>query len=116
MFLWWRTDDGRLSQDARTAIAAADVVFVSVASAWEAAIKASLGKLEFPEPFGRGVEQSGFTQLPISMLHAEMTGTLPPHHRDPFDRMLVAQALAERLELVTHDRQIAAYETEILWT
>jgi len=91
-------------------------VFVSVASAWEAAIKIALGKLTLPERFEAGVKAAGFEKLPIAFSHAEAVGTLPRHHSDPFDRMLVAQALCERLTLVTHDRRFAPYGVEVLWT
>lgn len=113
VFLWWRGEPTRLSQQARSRIAEADVVFVSAASAWEAGIKMALGRLELPEPVEAGVAASGFEKLPISFSHAERAAALPPHHGDPFDRMLVAQAQVEDLTLVTHDR-LEAYEVEIL--
>lgn len=114
VFLWWREDSPRLGEPARTAIAEADLVFVSAASAWEAAIKASLGKLELPEPFAAGVAESGFDKLPITFEHAEVAAALPTHHRDPFDRMLVAQATAENLTLVSHDLRFRPYDVELL--
>lgn len=114
VFLWWRSDDPALGASAREAIARAEAVFVSAASAWEAAIKQALGRLEIPDRFAAGVEQSGFASLPITFAHAERAGSLPPHHGDPFDRMLVAQALEERLTLVTKDAAIAAYDVPIL--
>jgi PIN domain nuclease of toxin-antitoxin system len=115
-FIWWREDSGRLNGTARRRIGTAAVVFVSVASAWEAAIKVALGKLRLPERFEAGVEAAGFAKLPIAFSHAEAVGSLPHHHSDPFDRMLVAQALCERLTLVTHDRRFAPYGVEVLWT
>ena len=115
-FLWWRTDDRRLRASARRAIAEASVVFVSAASAWEAAIKARLGRLSLPESMEVGVVQSGFEKLPIVFSHAEAAARLPPHHTDPFDRMLIAQAQLEGLTLVTHDRRLQPYEVPILWT
>ena len=114
VFLWWRADDPRLGKVAREAIAGADLVFVSAASAWEAAIKQALGRLEIPDRFTAGVEASGFSRLPISFAHAERAGALPLHHRDPFDRMLVAQALEEHLTLVTRDAALAAYDVPLL--
>ncbi len=114
-FLWWREDSPRIPERARAAIAAADLVFVSAASAWEAAIKIELGRLRLPEPFESGVVDSGFERLPIGFAHAEEAGRLAPHHRDPFDRMLVAQARVERLRLVTHDRRLEPYDAPILW-
>lgn len=115
VFLWWRVDAAALSKSARTAIASADLAYVSAASAWEAAIKASLGKLKLPESFAAGVEDSDFEKLMISFAHAEAAARLPPHHSDPFDRMLVAQAQLEGLTLVTHDRSIEPYDVPVLW-
>lgn len=114
-FLWWRTDDARLPRAARSAISDADVVFVSAATAWEAAIKVSLGRLELPDTIETGVEDSGFEKLPITFSHAEAAAKLPPRHRDPFDRMLIAQAIAENLTLVSHDQKIAQYPVAVLW-
>jgi len=116
VFLWWRDDSRKLRSHARRAIAEAQLVFVSAATAWEAAIKAALGRLQIPDTIEAGVVDSGFEKLPISFSHAESAAHLPPHHADPFDRMLVAQARAEGLTLVTHDRRLAPYEIEILWT
>ena len=115
-FLWWRGDPSRLDAKVRDRIAKADVVFVSAASAWEAAIKVSLGRLELPDTLEAGVFASGFEKLLITFSHAEHAAGLPRHHKDPFDRMLVAQARAEGLTLVTHDRLLEPYEVEILWT
>ena len=115
VFLWWRADDRRLGAAARTAIAGADVVFVSAATAWEAGIKAALGRLRYPGTIEAGVEDSGFEPLPITLAHAERAARLPKHHADPFDRMLVAQAEIERLTIVTNDRALGAYESEIVW-
>ncbi len=116
VFLWWRTDDPHLGAQAREAIARADLVYVSAASVWEAAIKASLGKLRLPESMAKGVADSGFDPLPIGFDHAELAAALPPHHADRFDRMLVAQAVAEDLLLVSHDRRLEPYDAPILWT
>jgi PIN domain nuclease of toxin-antitoxin system len=109
-------DDRRLPTPIRNAIASADVVFVSAVSAWETAIKVSLGRLTIPYSIESGVEDSGFEKLPILFSHAEAAGSLPNHHQDPFDRMLIAQTLIEKLTLVTHDRQMALYDVPILWT
>ncbi len=92
------------------------MVFVSAASAWEAGIKQALGRLTLPAPFAVGVDASGFQRLPIAFEHAAEAAALPPHHGDPFDRMLVAQARLEGLTLVSHDRLLAAYDVPILWT
>lgn len=115
VFLWWRADDRRVRHTVRETVAAADVVFVSAATAWEAAIKAALGRLKIPDTIEAGLLASGFERLPISFAHAEAAGRLPPHHADPFDRMLIAQAWLEGLTLVTHDRQFAPYGVEIAW-
>ncbi len=115
VFLWWRGEPSRLVSIVQNSIATADVVFVSAASAWEAGIKASLGRLDLPDTIEAGVLASGFEKLLITFSHAERAAGLPPHHRDPFDRMLVAQAQAEGLTLVTHDRLLEPYSVEILW-
>ncbi len=115
VFLWWRSQPSKISPDVTRAIAAAEVVFVSTASAWEASIKATLGKLRLPESFESGVANSGFQQLPIGFGHAGRVSDLPPHHQDPFDRMLIAQAQSEGLTLVSHDRRLAPYDVPILW-
>lgn len=115
IFLWWRGEPSRLSSAVRSRIATADIVFVSAASAWEAAIKVSLGRLDLPDTIEVGVLASGFEKLLITFSHAERVAALPPHHRDPFDRMLVAQAQSEGLTLVTHDRLLESYDVEILW-
>jgi len=113
--LWWRTASGRITAPVQDAISEADGVFVSAASAWEVAIKLALGRLRLPDRFAAGVQESGFQQLAVTFAHAERAGALPQHHRDPFDRMLVAQALEERLTVVTHDRRFEAYEAPVLW-
>jgi PIN domain nuclease of toxin-antitoxin system len=115
VFLWWRADDRRLGRVARAAIADADVVFVSAATAWEAGIKVALGRLRFPGTIEAGVEDSGFEPLPITLAHAERAARLPKHHGDPFDRMLVAQAQIEDLTIVTNDRALGAYDPAIVW-
>ena len=116
VFLWWRANDPLLHEEAKSAIADAGVVFVSAATAWEAGIKVSLGRLDLPDTVESGVEDSGFEKLQISFSHAAAAAALPPHHGDPFDRMLVAQAVFEGLTLVTHDRKLEAYAVSILWT
>jgi PIN domain nuclease of toxin-antitoxin system len=116
VFIWWRADDRKLTAEARHAIARAEVAFVSVVTAWEAAIKRGLGRLELPESVEAGVTASGFTRLPIGFSHAEAIATLPRHHNDPFDRMLVAQTTVERLTLVTHDAKFKPYGIDIIWT
>lgn len=116
VFLWWRTSDARIVDSVRDAIARTPLVFVSAASAWEATIKCALGRLTLPEPFSRGVDDSGFQRLAIAFEHAEAAASLPRHHGDPFDRMLVAQARLEGCTLVSHDRLLEPYGTPMLWT
>jgi PIN domain nuclease of toxin-antitoxin system len=115
VFLWWREASDRIAGDIRNAIASADVVYVSAASAWEVAIKVALGKLAIPGPLGPAVIASRFDQLPITFEHASAVTALPLHHGDPFDRMLVAQARSEGLTLVTHDRRFAPYGLPTVW-
>lgn len=115
VFIWWREDSPRLGSKVRVAIAHGDLVFVSVASAWEAAIKVALGKLRLPESFEAGVIASRFERLPIAFAHCEAIARLPHHHHDPFDRMLAVQCMIEGLTLVTHDRHFSPYGIDILW-
>lgn len=115
VFLWWRGEPSRLMPEVRNTIATADVVFVSAASAWEAGIKVALGRLDLPDTIEAGVLASGFEKLLITFPHAERAASLPLHHRDPFDRMLIAQAQVEDLILVTHDGLLKPYDVEILW-
>jgi len=113
--LWWSDDSVRLGPATRDAIATADVVFVSAASAWETSIKQALGRLRLDDPFAYSVERSGFSQLPVTFDHAAAVGELPPYHSDPFDRMLIAQARVEQLTIVTHDRSFQAYGERVMW-
>ena len=114
--LWWRLDSPRLKRGARDAIATADLVWVSAVSGWEVAIKQGLGKLRLADPFVLMVEASEFGELPVTLRHAERVATLPLHHTDPFDRMLVAQAQVEGATLVTHDRAFQPYGIPVVWT
>ena len=109
-FLWWCADDPRLGRAERQAIRdGANEVFLSAASAWEMAIKQSLGRLTAPEPPSVATARIGMVQLPVAFAHAEATLALPKLHRDPFDRMLVAQARVEGLTLMTSDPLVRAY-------
>jgi len=116
VFLWWQQGHRRLKVDVRRAIQRADAVFVSAASAWEAVIKIGLGKLQIPAPFSEGVAQSAFSELPVTIAHAEQLAQLPQHHTDPFDRLLIAQCRCEGLTVVTHDRAFEVYGVPVLWT
>ncbi len=114
--LWWLADDASLSAAAREAIAApVNEALVSAASAWEIAIKRARGKLRVPATLLETVSAEGFNWLAIEPQHAWAAGELPDHHRDPFDRLLVAQALAEEAVLISNDPQLAAYGVEICW-
>jgi PIN domain nuclease of toxin-antitoxin system len=105
----------RLSTASRNAIEdPASIILVSAASVWEITIKRALGKLEAPESIVDAIRDAGFETLDITPDHAERAGGLPPHHRDPFDRMLVAQAVAEQCTLVTRDDALQDYDVEIL--
>lgn len=112
--LWWLAG-ARLAPMAQDQIAdPTTIVAVSAASIWEAEIKRAVGKLRVDGSLPGHVAEAGFEPLPISLEHAERAGGLPLHHRDPFDRMLVAQAQAEGLMLVTRDDAFAAYEVAVL--
>ena len=114
ILLWWLAENPKLSMTARARIAEAEIVYVSAASVWEMAIKVSTGKLRAPEDLEKQLRRHGFEQLPVSVHHALGVATLPRHHADPFDRMLVAQASFESLTLVTADPQLAVYGVPIL--
>src|SRR5690349_10469436 len=114
--LWWQRDDRRLNRAARQAIATADVVWVSAVSSWEVMIKQAIGRLRLDEPFPVLLGADDFTELPLTIAHTARLDALPAHHADPFDRMLVAQALAERATIVSHDRALAPYGVPTIWT
>ncbi len=116
VILWWQRDDRRLGADARRAIAQADIVWVSAVSGWEASIKSALGRLRLDEPFHILLAADDFTELPMTLAHTARLQDLEPHHGDPFDRMLVAQALTERATIVSHDRALAPYGAPMIWT
>ena len=112
--LWWMRGEP-IDPEVMHRISDPDVrVVVSAASVWEVAIKRALGKLRFERSMIEAIETSGFESLSISSLHAERAGDLPLHHRDPFDRMLIAQAQVESLMLVTRDAQLSAYDVQLL--
>jgi PIN domain nuclease of toxin-antitoxin system len=118
--LWWSLDISDLSRRARKVIGDYDNnVFVSAATAWEIAIKFRAGRLpqaeEFVRPFRETLRKLGFSEMPISVDHAERAGLLPGAHKDPFDRMLIAQAQAERLTLVSNEKLFDAYQIHRLW-
>ena len=115
VLLWWLADDDRLSAAAREAVNVAAEVRFSVASVWEIAIKRALGKLEAPDDLPDHIAAQGFGWLPVAAEHAWRVRDLPPHHRDPFDRLLVAQALSERMAIVSADARFGAYGVETRW-
>lgn len=117
-FLWWLSDDRKLSIAARDAIRDPHViVHVSAASIWEIAIKAKLGRLGVRDgDLAAEIEANGFAELAITSRHAQSAGALPRHHDDPFDRMLIAQAQMEDLVVVTHDRRFRCYDVQLLAT
>lgn len=119
-FLWWTADDPRLSKKARKIMAdGRNELYLSAASGWEMAIKASLGRLQLGEDLERFVHEqmalNGIEALPVYMNHTLHVHALPDHHGDPFDRLLVAQAQLEGLPILTGDPQIARYEVETVW-
>jgi PIN domain nuclease of toxin-antitoxin system len=119
-FLWWLAGDERLSVGAREAIGEElDPIFVSAASIWEITTKHRLGKLPGVSAIVGGlagaIEGQGFVGLPITTRHGQAAGALPGPHRDPFDRMLIAQAMLDDLVLVSNERAFSAYGVRRLW-
>ena len=111
--LWWLADSADMGPNCRELISLADEAFVSVVTPWELGIKRALGKLTMPDGLIAELDSQGFVSLPIVAAHAELAPALPPHHRDPFDRMLVAQAQLETLILVTADKTLEDYDVEL---
>ena len=110
IYLWILDDSPRLNQRARDLILAADEVLISAVTIWEAVIKSALGKLRVePTLLVEEIARSGFVELPITARHTAAVSTLPMHHKDPFDRLLIAQALTEPARLLTSDTTLAAY-------
>ncbi|MGH7799871.1 MAG: type II toxin-antitoxin system VapC family toxin [Thermodesulfobacteriota bacterium] len=119
-FLWWITDDIRLSSSAREIITNGDnELFLSAATGWEIAIKAQLGRIKLPkEPHSFIADQlrlNSIQSLPIQMGHALHVYSLPNHHRDPFDRLIIAQGQLENLPILTMDPLIAKYKVKVVW-
>jgi PIN domain nuclease of toxin-antitoxin system len=118
--IWWAIDDPKLSRKARAILLSFDSeILVSAASAWEIATKVRLGKLPgaeiFAAEFPERVHKLGFQELAISIEHAQRAGLLPGDHKDPFDRMLVAQAQAENIPIVSNERIFDAYRVRRIW-
>ena len=118
-FIWWFEEEGRLSSHARDTISAAADVFLSIASCWEMAIKVSSGKLTLAKPIERLVPEqlglNGFQLLQIDLDDVARVATLPFHHRDPFDRLLAAQALSDELTIVSADPVFRKYGVKRVW-
>lgn len=113
--LWATSQSQLLSETARREIAAPqNIIFVSLASLWELRLKESLGKLKVLPGFYRQLPEMGYELLPLSLAHIETFGNLPWHHKDPFDRMLVAQAMTEQLTLMTRDATLLQYEVSVM--
>ncbi len=116
VLLWWREAARPLSRRARAEIAdGSNEILVSIASLWEITIKRSLGKLTFPDDLEAVIDEENFGLLSISFRHLRTLDTLPHLHRDPFDRLLLAQSLAERLPIISSDRRFAAYGAALIW-
>jgi PIN domain nuclease of toxin-antitoxin system len=114
-FIWWTARDPRLLESARSAIADAENrIVVSATSVWEISIKRASGKLAFRHDILEVLARTGFESLDIAPRHADLAGSLPLHHTDPFDRLLIAQAKIERFVLVTQDRHFPPYGVPIL--
>ena len=117
LVLWWMAGEAsRISKRALAALGSDGVEpVVSAVTVWEAAIKRGLGKLEAPAGMLRQLEGAGVELLPITARHADLVSSLPLHHRDPFDRLLVAQATIEELPLVSDDQTLRRYDIEVVW-
>jgi len=113
--IWWMNGDQSLGEFAFECIENENnQVYVSAASVWEMSIKRQLGKLECPLDLDSVIEKMGFSKLPISVFHGEQAGQLPVHHKDPFDRMLIAQAQAEGLQIITKDEHFPSYGISVI--
>lgn len=113
--LWWLSGNQLLGRNSIETISNQDNdIFVSAASIWEIAINKKKGLLEAPDDFDSIIVEEGFKQLPISLYHAERAGELELHHKDPFDRMLIVQAQAEGLSLMTSDKAISMYSVKVI--
>lgn len=114
--LWAADATDRLSENARKLLSSPEArIHVSMASLWEIAIKQSIGKLDLADDFFRSVFESGYLKLPVEVPHLERYLELPLHHRDPFDRLLIAQAKVEGLVIISQDTAFLDYGAEVLW-
>ena len=112
--LWAITGDATLGEEFLDRLRHDPDIFLSPVSLWEITIKQATGKLAGPADLAERIRDMGFRELPVTHVHAIAAGRLPPHHRDPFDRMLVAQAATEGLTLVSRDVSIALYDVDVL--
>lgn len=113
--LWWLFDSTKLSKKSRSLISDSNnFIFVSVATGWEIAIKKSIGKLIAPDDFSKALQINGFQPISITLEHAELAGSLPHHHDDPFDRMIIAQSKIENLTLLSNDKLFKLYDINLL--
>lgn len=116
VLLWALADDERLSETARSVIIdEANDVVVSVVSAWEVAVKRALGKLKAPSNLRQVIKEAGFAERLVGFADCERLSRLPCMHRDPFDRMLVCQALEDGMPIITKDEMIGRYQVQIIW-
>ncbi|MCW3019240.1 MAG: PilT protein domain protein [Solirubrobacterales bacterium] len=114
--LWLLGEDKRLSSSAEQMLTgASNEVLLSAAVVWEVAIKQSLGKLDAPDGFSATLIDAGAMPLPVTIDHARTVGSLPWHHRDPFDRLMIAQAILENATIVSGDDRLRAYDVRIAW-
>ncbi len=115
ILLWWLAASPRLSSELTERInAGGERIIVSPVIAWEIEIKRAAGKLDCPDDLEEQIAANAFTILPVSLRHAVLAGRLPPHHKDPFDRLLIAQAMTEGLTLLTADARFQAYGVDLL--
>lgn len=114
VILWWLADSDELTGQVKELLDTEPSVHLSAVSAWEIAVKQSLGKLDGPDDLAERVRDSQFTALPITPGHGVRAGRLPPLHRDPFDRILVAQAQIEGMTVVTRDQWIPRYDVPVM--
>jgi PIN domain nuclease of toxin-antitoxin system len=119
-FIWFIEGNNSLSSTARDSILKPEnQLYLSIASLWEIAIKLNLDRLSFAEPFEQLIPHqmklNSIHSLPISLLHLNQLIDLPFHHRDPFDRLLIAQAISEKLPIITRDKSFPDYEVELIW-
>lgn len=113
--IWWLGNDATLSQTAKKIIANPDnLIFVSAASAWEIAIKKQIGKLNVPDDLETQIKQKDFQALPIDISHAAYIEKLPLHHKDPFDRIIIAQAICENMKILTRDKKFDIYQVGVI--